>query len=78
MLRSRKKRQEAGGLKDKREELRGKGTRGCKTSLKWKCLWHKKDCELSSERRCCGTEERCLRKRVTSLENTRLCMKKIA
>ena len=38
----------------KREELRAKGIRGF-LCLKWKVSWRKKDCGISSEKRCCRT-----------------------
>ena len=41
-------------------------------------FWRKKACGISLEKRFYGTEERCQRKRVMSLESTRLCMKKIS
>ena len=66
MIGSQQRRQEAGGLKDKKEESRAKCIRGFSTSLNWKVSWPKNDSGISLEKRCCGTEEGCPRKSVTS------------
>ena len=51
------------------QKSRNKGIRG---------FLKKFEMEGFMEKRCCGTEERCLRKKVTLLENRRPCMKRIS